>query len=54
MDEDLRNDLVKLNFMPGMMEEFANDLVDNLLKHDNKGMNFAEGRVYEQLKRVLL
>ena len=26
--------------MLGMMEEFGNDLADNLLKHDNKGMNY--------------
>ena len=44
---------MKLNFMLGMMEEFGNDLADNLLKHDNKGMNYAEGVVYDQFRKIL-
>ena len=44
---------MKLNFMLGMMEEFGNDLADNLLKHDNKGMNYAEGMVYDQFRKIL-
>ena len=43
---------MKLNFMPGMMEEFRNDLVDNLLKHDNKGMKYTEGEILPQVKDV--
>lgn len=39
--------------MLGMMEEFGNDLADNLLKHDNKGMNYAEGMVYDQFRKIL-
>ena len=44
---------MKLNFMLGMMEEFGNNLADNLLKHDNKGMNYAEGMVYDQFRKIL-
>ena len=39
--------------MLGMMEEFGNDLADNLLKHDNKGMNYTEGMVYDQFRKIL-
>ena len=53
IDENLKNDLMKLNFMLGMMEEYGNDLADNLLKHDNKGMNYAEGMVYDQFRKIL-
>ena len=53
IDENLKNDLMKLNFMLEMMEEFGNDLADNLLKHDNKGMNYAEGMVYDQFRKIL-
>ena len=53
IDENLKNYLMKLNFMLGMMEEFGNDLVDNLLKHDNKGMNYAEEMVYDQFRKIL-
>ena len=52
-DENLKNDLMKLNFMTGMMEEFGNDLADNLLKHDYKGMNYTEGMVYDQFRKIL-
>ena len=42
MDKELKNDLIKLNFLLGMMEECGNDLADNLLEHDHKGLNFIE------------
>ena len=53
IDEDLRKDLGKLNFMAGMMEEFGNDLADNLLKCDNKGMNYAKATVYDHCRVIL-
>ena len=53
INEDLRKDLEKLNFMLGMMEEFGNDLADNLLKCDNKGMNYTEATVYDHCRVIL-
>ena len=53
IDEDLRKDLEKLNFMLGMMAEFGNNLADNLLKCDNKGMNYAEAMVYDHCRVIL-
>ena len=35
------------------MEEFGNDLADNLLKCDNKGMNYAEATVYDHCRVIL-